>query len=230
MNHTIRGKSMMTAGTVAVLLAVILLFPSRSPGAGEEVSSAIRRYKEYEVSTGYYEDYEVLPRHRRPFVGNPGVTREIFPHAQTASAVRSRTHLSDSHINVRHYEKLRCETCHVEEAKNLHTVRGNLTCRQCHGGEPIASIDHYFSPMNPIRRHAYICAKCHEGSSVSFATYVIHPPNPATIHAQKTFPVLFYVFWFMIAIAVGTFVVFLPHAITWGIRELLPKKKKGESV
>ena len=108
----------------------------------------------------------------------------------------------------------------------MHTVRANLTCRQCHGGEPIASIEHYFSPMNPIRRHAYVCAKCHEGASASYASYVIHAPNPSLAGTQKNFPVLFYAFWFMIAIAVGTFVVFLPHTILWGIREMFIKKEK----
>ena len=33
----------------------------------------------------------------------------------------------------------------------------------------------------------------------------------------------------MVFIAVGTFVVFLPHTILWGIRELLIKKEKTKS-
>jgi hypothetical protein len=36
------------------------------------------------------------------------------------------------------------------------------------------------------------------------------------------FPALFYVFWFMVAMAVGTFAAFLPHTIMWGVREFLP--------
>ena len=85
--------------------------------------------------------------------------------------------------------------------------------------------------MNPLRRHAYVCAKCHEGSSASFASYVTHPPNPAKVSALKSFPVLFYVFWFMVALAGGTFLVFLPHTALWGIREfLLMKKKKKKDV
>ena len=83
-----------------------------------------------------------------------------------------------------------------------------------------------FSPMNPIRRHAYVCAKCHEGSSASFASYVVHPPNPANVGALKSFPVLFYVFWFMVVLAVATFLVFLPHTALWGVRELLVAKRK----
>ena len=78
------------------------------------------------------------------------------------------------------------------------------------------------------RRHAYVCAKCHEGASASYAAYVVHAPNPALASTFKDFPVLAYAFWIMVAIAVGTFVLFLPHTILWGIRELFTKKKTKE--
>jgi len=207
---------------------VLLLLPETAP-AQEEVASAIRRYKEHEVSTGYYEEYEVLPRRQRPFVEIPGVRRGVFPYSPTAARVRVRTRLADSHQGIKFYQRRRCEDCHIKETKDIHTVRANLTCRQCHGGEPIASNAHYFSPLNPIRRHAYICAKCHEGASASYASYVVHAPNPLMVGTMKSFPVLFYAFWIMVAIAVGTFAVFLPHTILWGIRELFIKKEKAES-
>ncbi len=214
--------------SVLGLIAALLLFPEITYSA-EEVASAIRRYKEREVSTGYYEEYEVLPRHQRPMVGVPGVQRGIFPYSPSAARVRIRTRLADSHQGIKFYKRRRCEDCHVKETKDIHTIRANLTCRQCHGGEPIASIEHYYSPMNPIRRHAAVCAKCHEGASASFASYVVHTPNPAMAATKKTFPVLFYAFWIMVGVAVGTFVVFLPHTALWGIRELFAAKEKTTS-
>lgn len=212
-------------------LSVVVVSPPDRAWADEEVSSSIRRYKEYEVSTGYYEEYEVKPRRMRPLVGVPGVARGIFPFSPTGARVRIRTRLADSHWGIKFYRNFRCEVCHVAEARDIHTVRAKITCRQCHGGEPIASIQHYYSPMNPIRRHAYVCSKCHEGSSASFASYVVHAPNPAMLSTRETFPVLFYVFWFMVALAMGTFLVFLPHTVLWGLREVLMKKEKvkGES-
>ena len=210
----------------AVLVAALLMAPEMT-SAQEEVASAIRRYKDREVSTGYYEEYEALPRRQRPFVEIPGVRRGIFPHSPTASRVRVRTRLADSHQGIKFYQGRRCEDCHIEQTKDMHTVRSGLTCRQCHGGEPIASIAHYYSLMNPIRRHAYVCAKCHEGASASYASYVVHAPNPSLASTRKSFPVLFYAFWIMIVIAVGTFLVFLPHTISWGIRELFMRKEKG---
>jgi len=191
---------------VGVVMQMVLYFLPETVSAQEEVASAIRRYKQYEASTGYYEEYEVLP--------------------PTAAKVRIRTRLADSHQGIKFYQRRRCEDCHIKETKDIHTVRANLTCRQCHGGEPIASIDHYFSPMNPIRKHAFVCAKCHQGASASYASYIVHTPNPALAGTRATFPVLYYVFWIMVAIAVGTFVVFLPHTILWGIRELFVKQEK----
>ena len=208
-----------------VMLGVLLLLPEPA-AAQEETASAIRRYKDREASTGYYEEYEVKPRRQRPFVEVPGVRRGIFPYSPTSARVRVRTRLADSHQGIKFYNRRRCEECHIQETKDIHTVRANLTCRQCHGAEPIASIEHYYSPMNPIRRHAYACAKCHEGASASYASYVVHAPNPSLAGTLQSFPVLFYAFWIMIVIAVGTFAVFLPHTALWGIRELFIKKEK----
>jgi hypothetical protein len=201
--------------------------------AQEEAASAFLRYKDREASTGYYEEYEVLPRKTRPLIAVPGVGPGVFAYSPTAAQVRIRTRLADSHQGIKFYSVLRCEYCHIDQTRDIHTVRAHLTCRQCHGGEPIAGIEFYYSPLNPLRRHAYVCAKCHEGSSASFASYVVHPPNPAQVSALKTFPALFYVFWFMVVLAAGTFLVFLPHTALWGIREFVKikiRKKKKKDV
>jgi hypothetical protein len=206
----------------------ILLLPPQA-SAQEEVASAIRRYKDREASTGYYEEYEVRPRRIKPLVGVPGVEAGIFNYSPTAAKVRNRSHLADSHMGIAFYKEKTCQTCHPEQAKDIHTVRANLTCRQCHGGEPIASIPYFNSPMNPIRKHAYVCAKCHEGSSASFASYIIHQPDPGSIMARKGFPVLYYVYWFMAVLLIGTLAFFIPHAFLVGMREFFVRKKGTES-
>ena len=212
---------------VGVLLVELMLLGNVA-FAQEEVASALRRYKAYEASTGYYEEYEVLPRHQRPLISVPNIRQGIFPYSPTVAKVRSRTHLEDSHQGIRFYWGRQCEDCHPAAALDIHTTRANLTCRQCHGGEPIASIHYYWSPMNPIRRHAYVCSKCHEGATASYASYIVHEPNPSMASTKVTFPALFYVFWIMIGLAVGTFAIFLPHDVMWGIRELFVKKEKPE--
>lgn len=211
-------------GLKATILLGILLVAVTAQAA-EEVASAIRRYKAYETSTGYYEEYEVLPRRQRPFVEIPGVRRGIFPYSPTAAQTRVRTRLADSHLGIKFYQNRRCEDCHIRETRDIHTTRANLTCRQCHGGEPVASIKHYFSPMNPIRRHAYVCSKCHEGSSASFAAYIVHQPDPGSLEAKRDFPILYYTYIFMLTLLVCTLAFFIPHSILVGLRELFGRKR-----
>jgi hypothetical protein len=196
--------------------------------AQEEAASATRRYRGREASTGFYEEYEAKPLRQRPLIDVVGVRRGAVQYSPSAARVRIRTRLPDSHQGLKFYKDLRCQECHIKETKDIHTVRVNLTCRQCHGGEPIAGLEYYYSPFNRIRRHAYVCAKCHEGAGASFASYVVHTPNPVMASTRKSFPVLFYVFWAMAALAVGTFLVFLPHTAAWGIREFFVMRRKAK--
>jgi Zn finger protein HypA/HybF involved in hydrogenase expression len=210
---------------LALAAAGALLLLPAPVSAQEEVASAIRRYKDREASTGYYEEHEVRPRRIKPLVGVPGVEEGIFNYSPTAAKVRNRSHLADSHMGIAFYKEKTCQTCHPEQAKDIHTVRANLTCRQCHGGEPIASNQYFKSPMNPIRKHAYVCAKCHEGSSASFASYIVHEPAPGSAAARKGFPILYFTYWFMTVLLVGTLAFFIPHSFLTGLRELFNKKR-----
>ena len=213
---------------LAVLAGGALLCLPSVVFAQEEVTSAIRRYKQYEFSTGYYEEHEAKPRRQRPLVSVPGVSQGLFPYSPSGAEVRNRARLADSHQGIKFYDRRRCEECHVKETMDIHTVRANLTCRQCHGGEPVASLEHYYSPLNPIRKHAFVCAKCHEGASASFAAYVVHEPAPGSTEARKTFPGLYYAYWFMLLLLAGTLAFFIPHTFFVGLRELFRKKRKEE--
>ncbi len=228
-------KSLWPLWLAVGVLGFIIAFPAQAP-AQEEVTSAIRRYRDREASTGYYEEYEVKPRRVRPFVGVPEVVRRYSPispyrpRAAIEPSVRSR--MEDSHAGIEFYELRRCEECHGQEAGHSHIVRGNLTCRQCHGGEPIAGINYYYSPLNPIRRHSYVCAKCHEGANVSFATFLIHEPKAGAAETRKTFPSLYYANWFMYLLILGTMVFFGLHTLFWVGKEsyhaVREKKMKPE--
>ena len=202
-----------------VWLALFLPGPSWSQ---TEATSRISRYREREVSSHYYETYEAKPRPYPVFVRGGIPQKEAITLSPIAEKVRRRQYLADSHWGLKFYERLTCVRCHPRQARNLHKRRAKITCRQCHGPEPIAGLKHYYSKMSTRRRHAFICAKCHEGATVSFATYVVHEPNPTDLYTRRSFPLLFYVFWMMAAIAVGTFAAFLPHTFMWGLREFLP--------
>lgn len=210
-----------------IWLALILMMTGLpGPVWGEEVRSTRYRYGEYEVSTGYYAEYEVKPIITLP--GGPLMRKGIAPESAPTEPVRWRTYLTDTHLGITGYKRHHdCTDCHLQQARDRHTVRAGITCDQCHGREPISGVNHYWSPLSPIRRHAYVCAKCHEGASVSYAEYAVHEPKPAMLSTRQTFPFLFFAFWMMVSVAGGTFVVFLPHTALWGIREFLIMKKDG---
>ena len=212
--------------TTPLLFVLMLLLPEPSFGQ-EEMASRYYRYRSTEMSTGIYEEYEVRPRSMgRIDVGGEVQGRGISRVDDEENRALNRMFLSDAHQGLRFYEQRRCVSCHVEEARNnRHYTRHGITCRQCHGEEPIASSNHFFSRLNRIRQHTHVCAKCHEGASASFALYKVHEPNPAMISTADVLPLLFYAFWIMIAVAVGTFALFLPHTFLWGVRELFIKKK-----
>jgi len=182
-----KARKMVSLWGATVLLLELFVLLEPAP-AQEDMASAIRRYKEREFSTGYYEEYEAKPHGLLPRVGVPGVKARRFPYSSAAAQIRIRTRLADSHRSIKFYKNLNCDYCHMQETKDIHTVRANLTCRQCHGGEPIASIDHFYSPLNPIRKHAYVCAKCHEGAGASFADYVVHEPEAGSSTTRTSFP------------------------------------------
>ena len=209
-----------------IAFVAVLLSNAVSARAQEEVASTLRHYKDQEVITGYYEQYEVMARRQRPRISAPPGLQRTFPYSKTAARVRIRTRLADSHLGIKFYDVLRCEYCHVEQTKDIHSVRAIITCRQCHGGEPIASIGHAYSLLNPIRRHAYVCAKCHEGANPSFATYVVHQPEAGSLTAKREFPILYYSYWFMLVLLVGTLAFFIPHTFLVGAREVFERLKR----
>ncbi len=208
---------------------VLAIFSAGQVRSEEEVTSPIYRYRE-RVATGYYEGYEVSPRRLRARVKIPVLRRGLFPFGSSAAVVQIRSHLPDSHRALSFYERRTCIECHARQARNLHSVRAGITCRQCHGPEPIAAINHYFSPMNPIRRHAYICSKCHEGANSGFAGFYVHEPPGTSLSTRKSFPILFYTSWGMLLLLIGTLAFFVPHALMVGARELFEKTETPKNL
>ena len=196
--------------------------------AQKEMTSGVYGSRVRETKSSYYGEFEKRPRSHLPVVEGRTPRKSLITMAPTAERVRRRNLLADSHEGLKLYNRRTCIKCHPQQARSLHTSRVGITCRQCHGEEPIAGIRHYYSLMNPIRRYAVVCAKCHKESSKSFATYIVHEPNPVSMGTQRAFPLLFYAVWFMIFFAVGTFASLLPHTILWGLREFLPMGRKHD--
>lgn len=180
------------------------------------------------AGTGYFRDQDTLPGAVRFYRQLPGGEDSWWGIGPNRPKIRRSSFYVDAHEGVADYSpQLRCQKCHIPQTKDLHGLRMGITCVQCHRSEPVAGVYHYYSPLNPIRRHAYVCAKCHEGATPSFASYMVHEPNPITAEARESFPLLFYSVWFMLILAGGVFVFFLPFTAFWWIRDLVAKLKQG---
>ncbi len=176
------------------------------------------------AATGYFRDQDTLPGAFRFYRQLPGGEGGLWGLGPIRQKIRHSSFKVDAHDDVADFSsELRCQKCHMPQTKDLHGLRMGITCIQCHRSQPVAGVYHYYSPLNPIRRHAYVCAKCHEGATPSFASYMVHEPNPVASEARETFPLLYYGVWFMLILAVGVFAFFLPYTALWWIREFIAK-------
>jgi len=217
---------------ILIGLAVALLLLAVGPPAAAQSSrvTTVDRYPEDAASTGLFREEETLPGAYRLYLQEPRVRGGFWGWGPGGGPVKKSSFAKDAHATVRDYYPQRsCTDCHEDSARNIHTARTTVTCRQCHRSQPVAGIHHYYSPLNPIRRHAYVCAKCHQGATANFSTYVVHEPLPWASETAKEFPAFYYAFWIMIILAGGVFIFFIPYVTLWGIRELIGKALGGKS-
>lgn len=118
-----------------------------------------------------------------------------------------------------------CGECHAEVTDTyFDTYHGKVSklgsdvaarCHDCHGAHdmlPVSNPKSHLSHDNIVET----CAKCHEGANRRFAGYLTH----ATHHDPDKYPALFFAFWGMTALLVGTFGFFGIHTLMWFPRSL----------
>jgi uncharacterized protein with PIN domain len=129
-----------------------------------------------------------------------------------------------------------CGRCHGEIAKSyFETYHGKVSrlgytnaakCFDCHGSHDIARIA---DPRSHLSREHVVqtCQKCHANATRRFAGYLTH----ATHHDPKKYPILFYAFWGMTGLLVGTFIIGGVHTLLWLPRafEMRRELKKAEA-
>ena len=113
-----------------------------------------------------------------------------------------------------------CGRCHTEIAKTyFDTYHGKVSrlgytktakCYDCHGAHDVLAVT---DPRSHLSRAnvAATCQKCHPGATRRFAGYLTH----ATHHDPRKYPFLFYTFWGMTALLLGTFVLGGIHTLLW---------------
>jgi len=127
-----------------------------------------------------------------------------------------------------------CGACHEDvTASYFDTYHGKVSqlgygktakCSDCHGSHAILPPE---DPASTLSRDniAATCAQCHEGSHRRFAGYLTH----ATHHDPDKYPILFYTFWGMTLLLLGTLSFFGLHTILWlprSIREALRSRRQ----
>ena len=131
-----------------------------------------------------------------------------------------------------------CGKCHGEITKSyFETYHGKVSqlgyaktakCYDCHGAHDILKVT---DPRSHLSRENVVttCQKCHPNATRKFAGYLTH----ATHHDPDRYPILFYVFWGMTSLVIGTFffsglhtLLWLPRA--WQMRKLHKKEEEAD--
>lgn len=124
----------------------------------------------------------------------------------------------------------KCGRCHGEIAKTyFDTYHGKVSqlgytktakCFDCHGAHDIQKVS---DPRSHLSRNNVVqtCQKCHEGATRRFAGYLSH----ATHHEPTKYPFLFWTFWGMTGLLVGTFAVGGAHTLLWLPRAFQMRKE-----
>jgi uncharacterized protein with PIN domain len=114
----------------------------------------------------------------------------------------------------------KCGRCHAEIAKTyFDTYHGKVSrlgytktakCYDCHGAHDILKVT---DPRSHLSRANVVdtCRKCHADATRRFAGYLTH----ATHHDPKKYPFLFWTFWGMTSLLLGTFIVGGMHTMLW---------------
>ena len=114
----------------------------------------------------------------------------------------------------------KCGRCHEQIAATyFDTYHGKVSrlgytktakCYDCHGAHDVRAVT---DPRSRLSRANVVatCQKCHSGATRRFAGYLTH----ATHHDPRKYPFLFFTFWGMTTLLVGTFVVSGIHTLLW---------------
>ncbi|HEU4334910.1 MAG TPA: hypothetical protein VFT32_10480, partial [Candidatus Eisenbacteria bacterium] len=127
----------------------------------------------------------------------------------------------------------KCGRCHEEISKTyFDTYHGKVSqlgytktakCYDCHGAHdilPSTDRDSRLSRANVVET----CKQCHAGATRRFAGYLTH----ATHHDPKKYPWLFWTFWGMTALLIGTFTVGGLHTALWLPRALKMRRERDQ--
>ncbi len=137
-----------------------------------------------------------------------------------------RTDQADFRLNIMN----QCGKCHEAiTASYFETYHGKVSklgglktakCYDCHGAHdvlPVTDPRSHLSRANIVKT----CAQCHTNAHRQFAGYLTH----ATHHDPVRYPMLFWTFWGMTSLLLGTFIISGAHTALWLPRSLQYRRK-----
>ncbi len=142
----------------------------------------------------------------------------------------SHTIMRTEQVGFRTLMMEQCGRCHTDETETFFdTFHGKVSrlggegvakCSDCHGTHDVLPPT---DPASMLSRENVVetCGQCHEGSHRQFAGYLTH----ATHHDRERYPYLFWSFWGMTALLVGTLSFALLHSFAWVIRLMLNREE-----
>jgi len=123
-----------------------------------------------------------------------------------------------------------CGKCHTAITESyFDTYHGKVSrlgyvktakCSDCHGAHDILPVNDTRSRLSR-ENIVKTCGKCHAGSHRRFAGYLTH----ATHHDPEKYPFLFWTFWGMTTLLLGTLTLSGLHTIAWLPRSLQYRKE-----
>lgn len=167
-------------------------------------------------------------------VHSPGVTKTSDPLPVCNNCHTAHQIVRVDKAGFRQDVSSHCGNCHRDLADTYYmTYHGKVSklgylkaakCYDCHGSHDILRTT---DPESRLSRKNIVktCQKCHSGSNRRFAGYLTH----ATHHNRLRYPILFYTFWSMMLLLIGTFIFFGIHTLLWLPRSFAEMRKRKKT-
>ena len=118
----------------------------------------------------------------------------------------------------------KCGECHADRlARYRETFHGKAialnrtgvaACYDCHGHHDIVRASDPRSRIYAGERRLETCKGCHPKANPNFTEYVVHADHTD----RERYPQIYWVFWFMTLLLLGTFAFFALHSLLWFAR------------
>jgi cytochrome b subunit of formate dehydrogenase len=177
-------------------------------------------------ATCHYGIYEILAKSTHsPDVNDTEDKLPVCTDCHSSHQIQ-RVEKADFRLAIMH----QCGDCHADlidsYSESYHgkvtRLGGSVTakCYDCHGSHNILPASDPDSMLNEANIVA-TCRKCHPGSNEAFAAYQPH----ATHNDREKYPEIFYAYWAMTLLLLGTFAFFGIHTILWFMRSFIDHAK-----